>query len=495
MKRLLVLLTVILLCCAAPAALANSWGLVGELLSQVADVDTWNDYYCIGGQAGEAAVMHSRYHNVLLMVLNGRIQKFTTAVYQPGDERAEKVSLSNRDGYLVISYGDDEWYCFRMDMDSALGPYYVLEEAEVNGLHFRQDPENEWQYAVSDGEKALWLVGRETLDTFNINLFPRTLDEVVHLNLMRDAGLSAFRSREGAKLSGVGEKTVPVYSAPFGKSAWRAAKGKAAVDLTDDFWVMHYYTNADGQKYALIRYDVSQRTQRFGYVEAESLGVAEAVVDGYRVYDSFSTQMRVQARQDTYLTDDPLVSQYPQFQVPEGTWFDCMGLYGDYAYVGAEVDGDEFVAGGQIVWGFVPLKHLNLNPDVRGNIRHDVMEQMAGKYSFWSGGATVGCWTVTLQADGTYTGNDDEDYRDFRVKDDSIRGKWYVTDYRDSWGLYWNDPPYEITLIQDDGRVIIQGLDLYQESFSVTFFEGGGGYYRVPESEIVDGIWTGEFPY
>ena len=59
MKRLLVLLTVILLCCATPAALANRWGLVGELLSQVADVDTWNGYYCIGGQAGEAAVMHS----------------------------------------------------------------------------------------------------------------------------------------------------------------------------------------------------------------------------------------------------------------------------------------------------------------------------------------------------------------------------------------------------------------------------------------------------
>ena len=499
MKRLLVLLTVILLCCAAPVALANSWGLLGGLLLDcVSETKDWNDYHSISGQMGEAAVMHSRYHNTLLMIWDGDLQAYTTAVYQPGHEKADKVSLNNRDGYLIISYGDDEKYIFHADIRYSSNYDYVLEEAWVNGLHFCLDQDSGWSYSVQDGDQTLVLQGREILETFNINLFPRTLDEVVHLNLVRDAGIYAFPSQEGVKLSGVGEETAPVYSAPFGKSAWRAAKGKAAVDLSDDLWVMRYYTNADGQEYALIRYDVSRRTQRFGYVEMERVGKVQGVWSG----DTFPTQMRVQARQDTYLTDDPLVSQYPQFQVPEGTWFDCMGMYGDYAYVSAEVDGDEFVAGGQIVWGFVPLKHLDVNPDVRGNIRYDVMEQMAGKYSFWAGGATVGCDSVILHADGTYTGNqEDWEYtgnqadRDFRVKDDSIRGKWYVTDYHDSWGLYWNDPPYEITLIQDDGRVIIQGLTLHEEGFSVTFYEGGGGYYRVPESEIEDGIWTGDGPY
>ena len=44
------------------------------------------------------------------------------------------------------------------------------------------------------------------------------------------------------------------------------------------------------------------------------------------------------ARRDTYLTDDPDVSQYPQFKIPDGTQLKCMATYDDeYAYVSAEV--------------------------------------------------------------------------------------------------------------------------------------------------------------
>ena len=65
---------------------------------------------------------------------------------------------------------------------------------------------------------------------------------------------------------------------------------------------------------------------------------------------------------DTFLTDDPFVSQFAQFSVPEGTTFQCMGMLGnDWAYVSAEVSAkNTFTDGGAIVWGFVPLRDLTL---------------------------------------------------------------------------------------------------------------------------------------
>ena len=62
---LLCMLLVIVFACPASA---NSWGLKGKLLDAVSDVDTWNDYTSLDSQVGDAAVMHSRYHNTLMLI-------------------------------------------------------------------------------------------------------------------------------------------------------------------------------------------------------------------------------------------------------------------------------------------------------------------------------------------------------------------------------------------------------------------------------------------
>ena len=50
--------------------------------------------------------------------------------------------------------------------------------------------------------------------------------------------------------------------------------------------------------------------------------------------------------------------------------------------------------------------------------------------------------------------------------------------------LYWNKPPYQMTLIYNNGQVTIRGLDFEDEGFSLTDAEGGGGYIPAMEEDI-----------
>ena len=57
--------------------------------------------------------------------------------------------------------------------------------------------------------------------------------------------------------------------------------------------------------------------------------------------------------------------------------------------------------------------------------------------------------------------------------------------------LYWNDPPYVLTLTGDDGRVNVKGLnfseDQGEEIFSLSYWEGGGGYRRMDAQDDGNG--------
>ena len=63
----IVLISILLIFAFSISANANSWGLRGDLLDKVSDVNTWNDYSTICKQAGDVAVMGSRYHNALML--------------------------------------------------------------------------------------------------------------------------------------------------------------------------------------------------------------------------------------------------------------------------------------------------------------------------------------------------------------------------------------------------------------------------------------------
>lgn len=474
-KTIVSILIAALLLCALPAvSLANSWGLGGKLLNAVSDTSLWNDYTTICSQAGDAAVMGARYHNVLMVLENGKLGVYTTAVYQPGHKLARKVSLKAVDDELTLSYGKAESYTFRRT-----GEGYKLYKAAVGDMTVTADTSDSYWgcTAACDGERVR--IQREfCLADFNIDLFPRTLEECRHLNLMNAAldssdailGWWGEYGERGRLLESPGKGTEPVYSSPSGESAWRAAKGKAAVGLGGDLWVHHYLTNADGETYACIRYDVSQRTQRIGYIRAEALGSTEK---GTPVSDMMNLCLRT--TRATYLTDDPNVSQYRQIEIPADQQLTCIGLYGsDYAYVSAEVREGKLVGGGQIIWGFVPLRDLEIDPDER-HIRQDVMDAAAGCWNFEAGGSLAHD-SLVLGADGSYLGN--MGMYQFTDTADSVHGTWYVTDYNPARNLYWDKPEYEITILFEDGSASVHGFGLSDDTLSLTYWEGGGGYKR-----------------
>jgi hypothetical protein len=111
------------------------------------------------------------------------------------------------------------------------------------------------------------------------------------------------------------------------------------------------------------------------------------------------------------------------------------------------------------------------------------MAQLDGCWEYWAGGS-MGPDYLRLNADGTF-------YNPAWPEDG---GTWVVTAYDPARGKYWNDPPYEIALFYRDGRVNVKGLTIGEQedtgdgilhdAFSLTNWEGGGGYVRINEEDV-----------
>ena len=473
------MLLVVLLCLVVLPAQANSWGLKGDLLTAVMNDHRWDDYTTICKQQGDFAVMGSRYHNVLMQYKNGELRTYPLAVWQETDKldvSSPKLELRMEDRLLTLSYGSDEVYVFALDY--ALDPYDIADAlvyAEKDGLGFNRDG---YGFTVSDGETIVHWQRNVLLEDFNIKLFPRSVEEVQHLNRMYALLNSGIQDMDdGASSVNIGKGTIPVYSAPFGESAWRAAKGKAAVGLSGQHWRMGEYINDQGEAYTQIRYEVSERTQRIGYVRTADLNTVPIQHNLMK-----TIQVSLEAQNDTWLTDDPRVSQYQQFYVPPGMQFICMGTYGrDYAWVAAKAKNGSFVDGGQIVqngdqivWGYVPLRDLTISSEdvLRTAIEWDVMARFAGHWTFAAGGVGIDDHLM-LYADGTWEGYTDE----------LTGGTWQITRYDPANALYWMDVPYEVTFFRDTGSVHTLGFQPHEDSssFSLLYWEGSGGYERLDE--------------
>ena len=493
---ILVTMCMLLVCTGASA---NSWGLTGKLYQAVEQSKAWDEYSTLSKQAGPFAVMHTRYHNALFFADDmDRLHVYTAAVYQPDDQR-KAPSLTVRDRDLCLSYGDGEQYVFRPWPE---GGEYLLYSAKIGDFQLLLNTENEEfgfpSYRAVDKDSTALYWAKIRLSDFNIRLLPRSAEEVRNLNLMKAQFSSSLQclgwvlgsgdiyslDQPGTLLNTGKKGTVPVYSAPYGKSAWRAGKGKAAAGLNGEIWMLSEYRNEDGESYACIRYNVSERTQRIGYALCKDLNLPE--ITEWHPDDPLTgfAHVDVEATADTWLTDDPDVSQYPQFKVPKGTQFTCMGLYNDYyAYVGAEVKGDRFTDGGAVIWGFVPVRDLK---PMAQELAPEAMDRLAGSWIIYAGGSMADDCLV-FSSDGTFTAGiwDWELDTPERIRNAAdMAGTWYVTKYNPFMNLYWNKPPYQLTLVYQSGQVIIRGLDFVEGGFSLTDNEGGGGYVPASDEEV-----------
>lgn len=498
-KALAFFLAAMLLCGPAIPASANGWNLTGKLLAAVEAAHDWHEYTRIGNQAGDFAVLHARYHNALLWVdKGGALHAYTAAVYQP-DKGCGHPTLTlehqgacdtltiayDGEAYVFIAGADEDWYL----REARIGFFRLSLNTESAG-----GEDDRYDRKASDGAETAVFRRDVPLAEFNIDLFPRSVDEVRRLNHMAAAldsgddclgctrtGASYTDGDWGELLPARGSGTAPVYGAPWSEGAWRAGQGKAAVGLHGDIWLLRRHLNEAGETWACVRCFVSRRTQRLGWVRAEALGLSPLEENGSQPGEQF-VKVDVEAVCDTFLTDDPDVSQFRQFSVPAGTQFACLGLYNAYyAYVAAEVRNGRFTDGGQIVWGFVPMKDL---APMKKAVRQDVMDALAGEWDFYAGGSMADDHLI-LRADGTFEGWDiDWDNWDAEPNKEEyigpLRGVWYVTDYASDQNLYWNGCPYEMTLLYDNGSANVKGLSVDDsgDSFGLTYWEGGGGYLR-----------------
>ena len=469
----LILLLIIALCAAAPAG-----GLAEDAVP--------------GAQAGPFTVMRSGDCCALVYTdRQDRLHTYTAAVYQPEDGRGEP-ELEWNGQYLRISWGDTESYTF-CECEEGSGEFQ-LSDARVNDFYLAGiswDGGYSRHYQAVDGgySEPVVLPEHITLANFNIRLFPRSGKEVRYLNYMQarfESGMNIpgggaasgemyDMDRPGELLQVKPDRAVPVYSAPYGDSAWRAEEGKAAAGPDGDIWLLSRYKNETGESYACIRYDAGGGTQRIGYALCKDLGLPEITEQETDPGHTF-VRIGVEAAADTFLTDDPDAGQRRQFEVPEGTRLVCLGLYNNaYAYVAAGEKDGRLADGGAAVWGFVPVRDLE---PVETERAADMAEAVTGDWMLDAGGSLAED-VLHFRADSTFT--TEHGFEDV-AQGGADSGNWYVTKYDPSMNLYWNQPPCEITLLYDNGRAAVLGLTLTADGFGLTFWEGGAGY--VPYEEM-----------
>lgn len=480
----IIVCAVLLFSLPVPAALAdNVWNLPGGmLLRAVRENARYNGYSALTYlkiQDSAAAVMANREHALLLFACkeNGKtvLLECHAAVRQPGETDYKKVQLvGNGDGYMLC-YPGTTLHIARQGTRFYLDSVYL---DTLTMLPFERNGKAGW-YLCNDGSAALsWHPGQSDTEPLpfeqvNLRFFPRTLADIAVLQALDDAQVPALPGGESISLPAAGE-LAPVYSAP-GDGSVRFAKGKASVNLREP--AKFYGFTQDGN-WALVEYTVSDRTSRFGYVRRSEL--PSSVTWKYNIS---SIDMPVTVTQDTFLTDDPNVSQYRQMTLKAGGSVRLLALYGAwYAYVETTLEG-------KTVRGFVPRASLRCPLPTEED--PEVAQRLLGEWQCSGGGEMLGDY-VTFQPDGraatsglplermkTLSPQEREEYGEpvwegYQVYKSTARER----------ANFWNECAHILVFRDDTGYISgFYGLMLDtdeegREAFSVLFGEGGGGYTR-----------------
>ncbi len=467
MKKLRILLILCLtLAVTLPAASANSWNLSGQLLAMVEQTNDYDDYYAmVSDYNRKAATTHtiltSRYHNQLVAVdevKDGWKDAIfsTTAVYQPSEQSTSgKPKLTRiKNGFELAYPKVKELYRFEYISNDWGEMAYTLMYAKMGSVEIER--KESYRYLVTQGtDSAMWAV-EVTLENFNIHNMPkRGPDDVRRINEANE-GLQYLAYLYPQVVSGQtsGKKSYAVYSAPD-TSSYRAAKGKASVSTGDDYNL--YLTVGD---WSLIEYRVSLRTSRFGWAQLGNHG-DETTEDLVRV--------PMLTAYDTYLTDDPNVSEYHQAELPAGTKLTALSHPDGWAYIYVEATVD-----GKITRGFVPQRDVVFDdvelPDEEAKLVGSWQMEAGGE--FWD-------YYLRLDADGKFYGSDNDGAQPYH-------GTWSVVQTPAGSNLYWVGDVPTIVFRCVNGTVYRYGVEVsddyevtegsYCRSMSFITCEGGTGY-------------------
>ena len=449
-----------------PAASANSWNLSGQLLAMVEQTHDYDDYYAmVSDYNRKAATTHtiltSRYHNQLVAVdevKDGWKDAIfsTTAVYQPSEQSTSgKPKLTRiKNGFELAYPKVKELYRFEYISNDWGEMAYTLMYAKMGSVEIER--KESYRYLVTQGtDSAMWAV-EVTLENFNIHNMPkRGPDDVRRINEANE-GLQYLAYLYPQVVAGQtsGKKSCAVYSAPD-TSSYRAAKGKASVSTGDDYKL--YLTVGD---WSLIEYRVSLRTSRFGWAQ---LGNHGDETTNEIVHVPMLTVF------DTYLTDDPNVSEYHQAELPAGTKLTALSHPDGWAYIYVEATVD-----GKITRGFVPQRDVVFD-DVE---LPDEEAKLVGSWQMEAGGEFWDNY-LRLDADGRFYGSDNDGTQPYH-------GTWSVVQTPAGSNLYWRGDIPTIVFRCVNGTVYRYGVEVsddyevaegsYCRSMSFITCEGGTGY-------------------
>lgn len=467
MKKLRILFVLsLLMALTLPAASANQWGLRGQVMNIIEHTHDYDEYTGLvddykSNTDATRAILTSRYHNQLVAVdevKDGWKDAIfsTTAVYQPSelDETGYPKITRTKSGFELAYPDIDERYCFELTRNNEGGAVYTLTEAQMGGVTVERQAEYFYLVTLGD-DNAVWAV-EVTLENFNIHNMPkRGPDDVRRINEANE-GLQYLAYLYPQVVSGQtsGKKSYAVYSAPD-TSSYRAAKGKASVSTGDDYKL--YLTVGD---WSLIEYRVSLRTSRFGWAQLGNHG-DETTEDLVRV--------PMLTAYDTYLTDDPNVSEYHQAELPAGTKLTALSHPNGWAYIYVEATVD-----GKITRGFVPQRDVVFD-DVE---LPDEETKLVGSWQMEAGGEFWDNY-LRLDADGKFYGSDNHGAQPYH-------GTWSVVQTPAGSNLYWVGDVPTIVFRCVNGTVYRYGVEVsddyevtegdYCRGMSFITCEGGTGY-------------------
>ncbi len=511
MRKILIALAALLLLLPS-AALGNSWGLPGALFPLFHNVAAYADYYMAEsdaqtakGRPGEVAafVMESRYHRELFVV-----RRQTDGQY--AIEARSTLAVSQKDsGDFFIALEDDarltfgerglcsytfeyipftgaqggRWVLIGAMMTSAVpGSAHEFVSSALTVTRGEDIWDASYTIATPGQVDARWMTDTIVLwdaperegpgmNVFNAALFPQTADEVRALN--RIGSMQTQPDMRPSMIAGTKNGgRYAVYTAPDEHSC-RMAKGKAEVSLGGDVLLF----GAQGE-WAMIAYQVSPRTARIGYIHAPELA--------RRAHGLFFTCAQAMVTQETFLTDDPLLSLYPQMTLRQGTRVTFLCQWDAYtACVQTSRDG-------QTIRGFVPLRALALpEPEQDAELR----AALAGtSWRFLSGGSLLGDF-LRFEADGTcvescfdYTRplaaeGDGAGYDGLYEEDEASRrrGTWAVTRGGGAFAALADEMQAVLTVTREDGTVSRAVLVIDGDVLDLRRGEAGGGYERLTE--------------
>lgn len=214
--------------------------------------------------------------------------------------------------------------------------------------------------------------------------------------------------------------------------------------------------------WSLIEYRVSLRTSRFGWAQLGNHG-DETTDEIVRV--------PMLTAFDTYLTDDPNVSEYHQAELPAGTKLTALSHPSGWAYIYVEATVD-----GKITRGFVPQRDVVFD-DVE---LPDEEAKIVGSWQF-DGGSEIWYWYLRLDADGRFYTSDIAGAQPYH-------GTWSVVQTLEDSNLYWSGKARVPTIVLrcTDGMTYRYGMafddeveiadGVFCKSLSFLNSEGGGGF-------------------